>query len=259
MAETSKSQVRLHIGTSGWSYRDWRAVFYPQNATANTYLNYYAQHFRTVEVDSTFYGIPRPSTVQNWFRQTPDDFVFTLKVPKMITHEKRLQHCEDEWQRFLQIVSLLHHKAGPLILQFDYKFEFKPFFPILEKFLRDHHGDRRLAVEIRHRSWHQEPFYEMLSRYQTALVLNDLYYMPRLVRLTSVFTVVRLLGNRKQIPDDFSRVRIERGADLQWWAGQIRNFLQRNLEVYVYSNNRYQGHAPATVGTLLRLIQENGP
>lgn len=246
---------KIHIGTSGWSYKDWKGVFYPDNVPPTDYLSHYAQQFDTVEVDSTFYGIPRQSTVEKWFRQTPDHFIFTLKVPQVITHEKRLQNCEPEWEQFFSTVSLLGQKLGPLILQFDYKFRFGPHFAALEAFLQKHSSKHRLAVEIRNKDWHRDAFYQMLQTFGVALVLNDLYYMPRVVRLTADFTIVRLLGNRKQIPDDFSRVRVERSRDLEWWTEQIERFLQKNLEVYVYSNNRYQGHAPATIRDLLERLK----
>ena len=231
-------------------------MFYPQNLKAGQYLSFYSQHFNSVEVDSTFYGIPRVRTVENWFDQTPQDFVFTLKVPQIITHEKRLQNCREEWNTFLKVTANLKHKRGPLILQFDYKFGFKEFYNLLKEFLTEHHEQARLAVEIRNRNWHNEQFYTMLNQLGVALVLNDLYYMPRLVKLTADFTVVRLLGNRKQIPDDFSHVRIDRGNDLNWWAERIATFLEKELEVYVYSNNRYQGHAPATIKTLVELLEK---
>ncbi len=246
----------LHLGTSGWSYRDWRGVFYPDELKASDYLSHYARHFNSVEVDSTFYGIPRAQTVERWFQQTPDDFTFTLKVPQIITHEKRLTNCQNEWSTFLETTSLLKHKRGPLILQFDYQFDFKTYASTLQKFLQNIDQTLPIAVEIRNRSWHNQSFYKMLKDLNIALVLNDLYYMPRVVELTAPFTVVRLLGNRKQIPDDFSHVRIDRQLDLNWWAERIESFLQKDLEVYVYSNNRYQGHAPSTVRTLFNLLQE---
>ena len=247
---------KLFIGTSGWAYKDWKNVFYPQSLKASAYLKFYSQHFNSVEVDSTFYGIPRISTVQNWFKQTPPDFVFSLKVPQTITHEKRLQNCDLEWQTFLEVISILEHKRGPLILQFDYKFDFKTFFHPLKRFLQQHDSNVRLAVEIRHKSWHQASFYQMLKDYKVALILQDLYYMPRLLEVTTDFTLIRLLGNRKQITNDFSQVRVQRTKDLAWWAERIKRFLEQDLTVYVYSNNHYQGHAPDTIRSLLNRLKQ---
>ena len=251
---TGKPDKRLHIGTSGWAYKDWKGNFYPDGIKSTQYLAHYAQRFDTVEVDSTFYGIPKRTTVERWFAQTPESFIFTLKVPQMITHEKRLQNCETEWQQFLETASVLGSKLGPLILQFDYQFRFDPHFPLLKTFLQRHSDEHRLAVEIRNKDWHRKEFYNLLETFGVALVLNDLYYMPRVIQLTSDFTIVRLLGNRKLVPGAFTKVLIERQNDLDWWSERIRQFLGKNLEVYVYSNNHYQGFAPATVTNLLQRL-----
>lgn len=241
------SAKKIHIGTSGWSYKDWVGPFYPEGTKAADYLSRYAEEFNTVEIDSTFYGIPRESTVIKWNESTPEGFIFSPKIPKEITHEKRLKNIESLWEKFIQIMEILGPKLGPLVLQFDYKFRYEDHFDYLEQFLKRYSEGLRLCVEVRNRDWHRESFYDMLSNYGVALVLNDIYYMPRVVRLTSEFTYIRLLGNRKQIPNNFSHVRVNRDSDLDWWTNWIKNFLDKELEVYVYSNNRYQGYAPATI------------
>lgn len=238
---------RIHIGTSGWSYKDWVGPFYPQGTKATDYLPLYARKYNTVEIDSTFYGIPRQSTVEKWFAISPDGFIFSPKVPQEITHECRLKECDQIWAKYLNTMKILGPKLGPVVLQFDYKFRFDVHFEALEQFLDKHTGEARICVEIRNKDWHQDRFYEMLEKYNVALVLNDLYYMPRVVKITSDFAYIRLLGNRKQIPDDFSHARVNRDRDIDWWARWIEDFLEEELEVYVYSNNRYQGHAPATL------------
>lgn len=245
----------LHIGTSGWSYKDWLGVFYPDSTKQSDYLLYYAGKFNSVEVDSTFYAIPRQSTVQNWFEITPDNFSFSLKTPQIITHEKRLSNCESEWNQFIETAQLLKHKLGPVILQFDYKFRFDEHFTKLNLFLSKYKDTNlKLCVEIRHKGWHNDEFYNLLRNHNTALVLNDLYYMPRVIELTADFVYVRLLGNRKQIPDNFTHVRVNRDKDLDWWTEWINQFIEKELEVWVYSNNRYQGHAPSTIYELQKRI-----
>ncbi|MEJ2052878.1 MAG: DUF72 domain-containing protein [Calditrichaceae bacterium] len=250
-------QVKIHIGTSGWSYKDWLGVFYPGNTKQSQYLPYYASKFNSVEVDSTFYAIPRRSTVQNWFNITPDEFTFALKTPQIITHEKRLVGCEKEWNQFIETACLLKHKLGPIVLQFDYKFKYSDNLSKLDKFLSDHTAvGMKLCVEIRNRDWHKAQFYDMLRKHKVPLVLNDLYYMPRIIELTGDFVFIRLLGNRKQIPDDFTHVRVNRDNDLDWWTEWIDKFLEKELEVWVYSNNRYQGHAPSTIYELQKRLDK---
>ena len=246
---------KIHIGASGWSYKDWLGVFYPENTKSKDYLSCYSRVFDTVEVDSTFYGIPRTSTIENWYKVTPDHFKFSLKVPQIITHEKRLINCESEWQQFLSTISLLKQKLGPVILQFDYKFLFDEHFKALSDFL-DHNKleQFKLGIEVRNKNWHKPEFYDLLKKYNVGLVLSDLYYMPRVIELTADFTYIRLIGNRKQIPDDFSHSRINRDQDLDWWVDWIEKFLEKELEVWVYSNNHYQGHSPDTIKSIFKRL-----
>ena len=245
----------LFIGTSGWYYKDWLGPFYPKKLPAGEYLSYYASHFSTVEIDSTFYRIPTRKIVTGWYQKTPDNFLFSPKFPQIITHEKRLTHCRSELDGFLNNISLLGEKLGPLILQFDYRFT-PDYLPQLSDFLPQLPPDKLFAIEIRNRAWFkQKNFFDLLEKHKCALVLQDLYYMPKFFRITAPFSYIRLLGNRKQIPDDFSHVRVDREEALNDWAGRILAMLNEGLTIYAYSNNRYQGHAPTTVKTLLSKIQ----
>ena len=152
-------------------------------------------------------------------------------------------------------MQILKHKLGPIVLQFDYKFKFEEHISVLDVFLsKNPYNKIKLCVEIRNKDWHNPEFYDLLRKHKVALVLNDLYYMPRIVEITADFVFIRLLGNRKQIPDDFSHVRVNRDKDLDWWSDWINQFLEKELEVWVYSNNRYQGHAPSTITELQKRI-----
>ena len=119
--------MALHVGTMGWSYGFWKGTFYPEKLPSNEFLGYYARQFGTVEVDSTFYRIPRTQTVTDWKEQTPDGFVFSLKFPQVITHVKMLEDCQEETKVFLERVSLLKEKLGVLLLQFPYAFKPESF------------------------------------------------------------------------------------------------------------------------------------
>ena len=254
--------AKLHLGTSGWSYRDWLGLFYPHGTRPAEYLRSYARRFHTVEIDSTFYRIPAEKSVRRWAESTPGEFLFCPKFPRIITHDKRLVDCGKELSHFLRRMALLGPKLGPLVLQFDYTFT-PDLLPRLQAFLSQLPGGFRYAVEIRNRKWHKvEPFFDLLEKHRCSLVLQDLYYMPPFFRFTAPFTYIRLLGNRRQIPEDFSRVRVERAQELDDWARCVVEILSEGLEVFAYSNNRYQGHAPETVRTLAalvdRLLREKG-
>jgi len=244
----------LHLGTSGWGYKDWLGKIYEPGSKSTDFLRQYAKRFEVVEIDSTFYGTPRPTTIEKWAAVTTENFRFAPKVPQQITHEKRLQDCDDLWGEFIEVMSGLGPRLGPVVLQFDYKFTSAKFKRVLFDFLEQHGDEARLCVEVRHKSWLNPAFYDRLRALNIALVLNDLYYMPRLSVETADFVYIRLIGNRKVTGDDFSERTLDRSLELDWWAGRIRAFMERGLEVYAFANNHYEGHAPDTINELQRRI-----
>ena len=158
--------------------------------------------------------------------------------------------CADDLDAFLGVMRRLGPKLGPILFQFDAAFR-ADALPALAAFLGGLPPDLRYAVEIRHRGWLSEAFYQLLATHRIALVLPDLYYMPKLDRVTTDFAYIRLLGKRSTVPDDFSHVRIDRGRELDLWAGRIRGYLAQGVSVFVLVNNHYQGHGPATARALL--------
>lgn len=247
------------MGTCGWAYKSWVGVFYPEGTAQGEYLRRYAEQFDTVEVDSTFYRIPTVRMVDGWAAGTPSNFVFAAKVPQVITHEKRLQGCDAEVGLFLERMGRLGEKCGPLIFQFEYTFQADQF-EILTTFLKGLPPTFRYAVEVRHRSWLTDRFFGMLREQSAALVLHDLHYMPRLDRLTADITAIRLLGRRADVPDEaFDRVRINRDREIAGWAERIQRYGESGASIFAFANNRYQGHAPATVRSLLAALRSPAP
>lgn len=244
----------IYLGTQGWSYKSWVGNFYPAGTIARDYLKAYAEHFRTVEIDSTYYGTPRAQTVKTWRDNTPDDFRFTAKFPQLITHEKMLKGVEHETLQFLDTLQLLGDKLGPLLLQFPYTFKPEQH-DALANFLADLPTNFRYAVEVRHRGWLDEKFFDLLTKHRVALALADYAYMPRLDRATTDYAYIRWLGNRKEIPDDvYDRVRINRDEELERWAGVIDRLLDQGVAIWGFANNHYQGHSPATVRAMMERI-----
>src|SRR5882762_8620333 len=118
--ERPYSEPGLYLGTSAFTANGWAGSFYPKGMKPAQYLSHYAETFRTVEVDSTFYGTPSVSTVTGWYEKTPPDFVFAAKVPQIITHEKVLKDCDQEFDEFVTRMDLLQEKLGPLVFQFPH-------------------------------------------------------------------------------------------------------------------------------------------
>jgi uncharacterized protein YecE (DUF72 family) len=235
---------RLLLGTQGFAFDDWIGPFYPPGTPKTAFLEEYARRFPTVEIDSTFYAAPRPAVVEGWRQRTPDGFQFAAKFPKAITHDKHLQGAEAEALAFVSTMQTLGEKLGVLTLQFAYDFTADEF-RILDDFLTALPHGPRYAVEVRNRAWLTPDLRAMLAAHGAALVLQDLYYMPKMDWTTAGFTVIRWLGRRSDI-ERFDRIQIDRTRELDTWAERVRRFLDDGLDVYGYFNNHFAGHSPAS-------------
>jgi uncharacterized protein YecE (DUF72 family) len=256
----------LRIGTSAFTAAGWSGAFYPPELKPRDYLAYYATRFNSVEVDSTFYRTPSRSTVNGWYEKTPSDFIFAAKVPQIITHEKLLLGCEKEFEEFVDTMVLLNDKLGPLVLQFPYfnetDFSQTDFLTRLRFFLKRLQGSTvRYAIEIRNKSWLNEKFADLLRQHNVALALQDQSWMPqpqqmRFDYITTDFTYVRLLGDRKGIEKQtkvWDRVIVDRSKELSSWVDVCQQTVRRGLPTFIYVNNHFAGHAPATVAQFLEL------
>jgi len=243
----------IHIGTSGWSYGDWVSNFYPAGLKQADYLSYYSTKFDTVEIDSTFYSIPKIATVENWYRSVPSGFIFSAKFPKKITHKSDLTGIDEYLNAFLNGISTLKEKLGPLLLQFPYGF--KPDMSTnLYKFLKILPSGFNYIIEVRNRKWLGEKFYDSLRENSIGLALIDHPWMPKLQVATSKIVYVRFLGDRNLIPDDFSHERDTRQNELNEWDIILRALREKTDDFYGYFNNHYSGHSPSTARRFIDLI-----
>jgi uncharacterized protein YecE (DUF72 family) len=259
----------VHLGTSAFTAAGWEGSFYPTGMKPRDFLSYYATKFNSVEVDSTFYRTPTYSTVNGWYERTPPDFVFAAKVPKVITHEKILEGCGAEMDEFIGVMDALDNKLGPLLLQFPYfnKSVFassKDFVARLRFFLKSLGGSTvRYAVEIRNKDWLDERFADLLREHQVSLTLIDQAWMPRPQEIfekfdpiTADFAYVRLLGDRKgieRVTRTWDKTIVDRTSEVQEWVKYCRQIVKHGVKLYVYTNNHYAGHAPATVRQFVEL------
>jgi uncharacterized protein YecE (DUF72 family) len=252
------SKGRIRIGTSGFSYKDWLGNFYPQFCPQQDFLRMYAHRFDTVEIDATFYRIPTEKMVRRWDEQTSKGFLFTAKFPRTVTHEGDLQSRLEDAAHFIEVMSLLGPKLGPLLLQFPYSF--KPDqSDLLAALLEGLPADRQIAVEVRHKGWlqHGEAL-DLFRRQNRALCLIDHPWMPRLDAATADFVYMRFLGDRKKIQRNFTYLRYDREDDLQWWAGVIRRLLDEGHDIFAYFNNHYTGHSPTTAARMIEILSTGG-
>ena len=242
----SPPEPGLYLGTSGWSYSDWEGTVYPNGIPAASRLAEYVKDYATVEIDSTFYGTPRRSTVQRWREISPDGFLFAAKFPQEITHDKNLVGCERETQGFVRTMEELGDRLGPLLLQLPPSFTVEGL-DVLEDFLAGLPGGFRYAVEVRHRSWLGSDLPGILRERGAALVLVDYPRMPRMEEATADFSYVRWLGDRREFPSGHTHLARERDEDLRWWSGVVGRFLEEGKTVFAYANNHYQNHSPSTL------------
>ncbi len=253
----SPPEPGLYLGTSGWSYADWEGTLYPQGIPSGSRLAEYAKHYPTVEIDSTFYGTPRRSTVEKWREIVPEGFLFAAKVPQEITHERNLVDAEAETVSFLRTMAGLGDRLGPLLLQLPPSFAVEGL-GVLEDFLKGLPEGFRYAVEVRHKSWLGSDLPEMLRDRGAALTLIDYPRMPRMEEATTDFAYIRWLGNRREFPSGHTHPKKDRDADLSWWAGVVDRFLKEGKTIFAYANNHYQNHSPSTLERFLELRRGDG-
>ena len=244
------SHPPILLGTSSFTATGWQGSFYPKGLRPADYLSYYAQHFDTVEIDSTFYATPNVSVVRSWNAKTPEGFLFAAKVPQEITHKRVLKDCDEEFKVFLTTMEALGEKLGPLLFQFGKfdKYAFKSlddFLARLIPFLKKLPKKHKFAVEIRNRDWLVPRFADVLREHDVALTLIDQGCMPRpweveekFGLITSDFTYVRWLGDRKGIEEKtitWDKVIVDREDDLSEW---VRLFKGSCLECGCSRNRR---------------------
>jgi uncharacterized protein YecE (DUF72 family) len=285
----------VRIGISGWTYKPWRCVFYPEKLSQKKELAYAASLFPSIEVNGTFYSLQRPSSVANWRDQTPDNFVFAIKGSRFITHMLRLRNVEQPLANFFASGLLaLGPKLGPILWQFPPNFQFNPelleeFFTLLPNntenaaTLAQRHDERlkgraftdpgkrrtlRHAIEVRHPSFVVPEFIALLRRYNVALVCADTVEWPLLMDVTSDFLYCRLHGSEVLYTSGYSNQALDQ------WASRIAAWAQgkevtdgehasptsarkRNTrDVYVYFDNDAKVHAPKDAQALIQRINK---
>jgi uncharacterized protein YecE (DUF72 family) len=243
--------MEVRLGTCGWSFADWKGTFYPQGTKDQ--LVHYATQFDAVEVDSTWYRMPSNRTVESWHRRTPDGFLFCPKMPGEITHEKMLEGADEHVAAFTDVISRLGEKLGPILVQLHPRFSHDQL-PKLESFLSGLPAQFRYAVEFRHRSWADQPdALALLRSLNMGLAMAHHPWYARIRGATSDFAYLRLLGRRDVFPD-FGRIHGPKEAALRDWAGVLNSLPASVTRAFVFVNNQFEGHSPATAARLRELL-----
>ncbi len=246
------------IGTSGWSYKEWEGVFYP-NSTTNK-LTFYSKVFSTAEIDSTFYAYPSQGLVHGWARNTPEDFVFSAKLPRLITHEKKLDAAagvEADLVRFLGLLKPLiaSGKMGPLLIQLPPSFTYQKDADSLQRFLGMLPTDLRFAAEFRHPSWMREEAWSMLKDHGVAGAIVDEPLLPPDLVVTADFAFIRWHGRGSRPWYNYRYSDSELGT----WAPKVKEVTARVKKTFGYFNNHFRGFAVENSLKMLSRLGASSP
>lgn len=257
-----KRQGELYIGTSGWAYSHWDGIFYPKDLASKNKLRYFSQHFKTAEINYSFYHLPKSGTYRNWYEETPPGFLFAVKASRFITHIKRLKGVKVAWRTFLGNSLYLEEKLGPILFQFPPNFKAnQENTKRLERFLgfitdpqfgKKFTGVKKLpmrfAFEFRHGSWCNEKVYKLLERYKVAWVIADSPKYPRADVVTCNFVYIRMHGSEAMFSSKYAK------KELQYLARKIKRWLEQGISVYTYFNNDVMGYAIENTRTIRKML-----
>lgn len=224
--------MNVLVGTSGYSYKEWKGTFYPEDLPAAKMLSFYADHFNTVEINNTFYRMPVPAMLEKWAKEVPERFVFILKAPQRITHQKRLVDAGEDVRVLFEAADMLGAKLGPVLFQlppFSKKDSAK-----LRDFLRILPRGRRFAFEFRHQSWFDDEVYDELRKHDAALCAAD---TDEVEDPEKVLTPTASWGYLRLRRSEYS------GDSLQQWADRVKK--QTWSDSYVFFKHEDEGKGPA--------------
>ena len=232
----------VSLGTSGWSYKEWEGVLYPRGEKRK--LTYYSRYFKTVEIDSTYYAYPAKGMVQGFASATPEDFVFSAKLPKLITHEKKLdpgKGVEQDLNRFLHVMRPLEDagKLGALLIQLPPSFSYERDLDSLRGFLGIVPSDLRFAIEFRNLSWLRPETWDLLRKHNVANTIVDEPLLPPETVVTADFSFIRWHGQGARPWYNYRYT----DRELKAWVPKVQEVAQKVKKVYGYHNNHPFGHA----------------
>ncbi|MCK4537049.1 MAG: DUF72 domain-containing protein [Desulfuromonadales bacterium] len=236
----------VYIGTSGWSYNHWKGVFYPTDLAGAQMLEEYANHFRSTEINSSFYKLPSRNTLEQWRKSVPADFVFSAKASRYITHMKKLKDPGENVPVFLDRIKILGDKLGPVLFQLPPRWRCNR--ERLAVFLDSLPTGFRFAFEFRDHSWLNNQTYELLANHNAAFCIYELngFLSPR--QITADFVYVRLHG-----PDGPYQGSYD-SASLAGWSRTFSTWSAQGKSIYCYFDNDQKGYAPENGQCLRNMV-----
>jgi len=238
----------IYIGTSGWAYPHWKnGVFYPEDFKDHE-LKYYQRFFNSVELNASFYHLPKEKTFEKWRKLVPKDFIFSVKGSRYISHILRLSEPREPLENLLENASELKEKLGPIFFQFSPSFKADPkklfeFAKILPK-------NQRFAFEFRNASWFDPEIYKILAKNNLALIFSDTPQYPYVEEITADFIYLRLHGHEVLYASHYNPKQLEE------YAQKIKKWHKEKRDIYCYFDNDAHGFAPQNALELKELLEK---
>jgi uncharacterized protein YecE (DUF72 family) len=236
------------IGTSGWHYDDWRNRFYPEKLPKAKWLEFYACHFPTVELNNSFYRLPSEAAFANWYDSSPTNFSFAVKVSRFITHIKRLKNIEEAVDNFIQRARILNEKLGPLLYQLPPSLQRND--ETLASFLSNLPQGFKHVIEFRHQSWLDEKVFEIMRQHNAGLCVFDMPDFTCPLLATADFAYIRFHGSDSLYSSCYS------DEELAGWAKGIADLAASLDSVYIYFNNDVEGFAVSNAATIRDFLEK---
>jgi uncharacterized protein YecE (DUF72 family) len=241
--------MKVYVGTSGWQYKHWNKKFFPADLPKKEWLPYLASKFLTVEVNTTFYHLARASTFTKWKNETPGDFVFAIKLLHVFTHFRRLKLTKDDLdllKTYVVNAKKLGTKLGPILVQLppSLGIDLKSLEILLRKLKK-----QRVAVEFRHESWFRAETYDLLKKYNAAMVITSSPHWHSELRKTAAWVYVRFHGETKLFASNYRHVELKK------WARRILDLKPK--EIFCYFNNDANAYAAENAMFLKNLLEKN--
>lgn len=232
--------MNLYVGTSGFSYKEWKGTFYPRDLPAKRMLRYYGERFRSVEINNTFYRMPTQTILEAWAAEVPADFRFVLKAPRQITHILRLREADDSVSYLFEVSGMLEERLGPILFQLPPSL--KKDVPLLQDFLASMPSHHRTVFEFRHNSWFDEEVFGLLQDHQAAMCIAEAegdLVVPFVTTADWGYLRLRLPGYGD--------------AELEKWINRMRE--QDWRDAFVFFKHEEEGKGPQLAGRFLELAR----
>ncbi len=233
------------LGTSGWSYPDWKGRFYPEDLPQRKWLPFYSDHFNSVEINMTFYRFPKPETLKGWLDKTPSNFTFTLKANRQITHYKKLQDVKGDLRYFYLLADSLQERLGCILFQLPPSLTKN--MDLLQDFLSHLSPNYKNVIEFRHESWFSEDVYSLLRSHKVIFCVVSSPQLPDLIVETAETSYFRFHGRIGWYKYNYT------DEELKDWAEAIQK--TKSKECFIYFNNDYHAYAVANCKKLIEYLQ----